>query len=153
MPKYDVGYTTYPNQHTAALSAVRSNSEFTDKPPTTRSSLAPTHPSGASAFPLAYAENTQVFDLIVAELDSKLSASAAAAKLRGGGDVGQVPTMPIEGMKPGTSGLRKKVRVRVRIMTVGSEETHTASCRVAFFRPPPRACFLLMARHFIMVRC
>lgn len=53
----------------------------------------------------------QVFESISNELDSKLG--AAAATVRGGGEGGQVvekTTAPIEGMKPGTSGLRKKVR-------------------------------------------
>lgn len=52
---------------------------------------------------------TQVFDGITSELDSKLG---AAASIRGGGEGGKVveeATVPIEGMKPGTSGLRKKV--------------------------------------------
>lgn len=50
----------------------------------------------------------QVFESITNELDSKL----AAATVRGGGEGGRVvekATAPMEGMKPGTSGLRKKV--------------------------------------------
>lgn len=46
---------------------------------------------------------------ITSELDSTL---AAAAAIRGGGEGGRVveeATEPIGGMKPGTSGLRKKV--------------------------------------------
>lgn len=53
----------------------------------------------------------QVFEGIAGELDSKLAA-AAATSVRGGGEGGNVveeATVPIEGMKPGTSGLRKKV--------------------------------------------
>ncbi len=53
----------------------------------------------------------KVFGGIAGELDSKLAA-AAAASIRGGGEGGRVveeATVPIEGMKPGTSGLRKKV--------------------------------------------
>lgn len=53
----------------------------------------------------------QVFEGIAGELDSKLAA-AAATSMRGGGEGGNVveeATLPIEGMKPGTSGLRKKV--------------------------------------------
>lgn len=55
-------------------------------------------------------DSWQVFDLISQELESKVSSSATAAKIRGGGGLGEVTTTPIEGMKPGTSGLRKKVR-------------------------------------------
>lgn len=54
------------------------------------------------------AGKTEVFESISNELDSKLG---AAATVRGGGEGGQVvekATVPIEGMKPGTSGLRKK---------------------------------------------
>eukprot|EP00752_Nemacystus_decipiens_P016468 g14721.t2 len=52
----------------------------------------------------------EVFEGIAGELDSKLAASAAKS-VRGGGEGGNVveeATVPIEGMKPGTSGLRKK---------------------------------------------
>eukprot|EP00903_Cladosiphon_okamuranus_P009346 g8912.t1 len=52
----------------------------------------------------------EVFEGIAGELDSKLAASAARS-VRGGGQGGNVveeDTLPIEGMKPGTSGLRKK---------------------------------------------
>lgn len=55
-----------------------------------------------------------MFGGIAGELDSKLAA-AAAASIRGGGEGGRVveeATVPIEGMKPGTSGLRKKVGFR-----------------------------------------
>lgn len=57
----------------------------------------------------------QVFESISNELDSKLG---AAATVRGGGEGGKVVEMatePIEGMKPGTSGLRKKVGDRQRL--------------------------------------
>lgn len=60
---------------------------------------------------LRVSTENQVFEGIAGELDSKL-ASSAAASVRGGGEGGNVveeATVPIEGMKPGTSGLRKKV--------------------------------------------
>lgn len=43
----------------------------------------------------------EVFDVITKELDAKLAQ---------GGEVVEKETEPVEGMKPGTSGLRKKVQ-------------------------------------------
>lgn len=63
-----------------------------------------------------YSDENQVFEGIAGELNSRLAA-AAAASMRGGGEGGKVveeATVPIEGMQPGTSGLRKKVGCRGR---------------------------------------
>lgn len=51
----------------------------------------------------------QVFGMIQRELDSRME---TVAGIRGGAIVEEVETEPIEGMKPGTSGLRKKVGLR-----------------------------------------
>lgn len=59
---------------------------------------------------IVYHLTLKVFGVISDELDSKLA--SIAASIRGGGEGGKVveeATEPIEGMKPGTSGLRKKV--------------------------------------------
>lgn len=42
---------------------------------------------------------------------TSLSATTASSRKNAAGTVIDVPTKPIEGMKPGTSGLRKKVEV------------------------------------------
>lgn len=57
----------------------------------------------------------QVFGIITKELEARVGAVAA---LRGGGVAGEVPTEPIEGMKPGTSGLRKKVLLMLLCLLV-----------------------------------
>lgn len=46
-------------------------------------------------------DTLEVFDMITKELDAKLAQ---------GGEVVEKETKPIEGMEPGTSGLRKKVQ-------------------------------------------
>lgn len=51
----------------------------------------------------------KVFEGITKELDAKLFVRGGAEEGKG---MEEVETTPIEGMKPGTSGLRKKVQHR-----------------------------------------
>ena len=68
-----------------------------------------------------------MFENITKELDSKLGQS---------GEVVEKETEPIEGMKPGTSGLRKKVRERVKACFVSlllRSESNSYFSRLYFF--------------------
>ncbi|CAM9235872.1 unnamed protein product [Chrysoparadoxa australica] len=58
----------------------------------------------------AYTSICKVIDGTRAK-DAVLADIKAGMEVRGGGSVSVEPTTPIEGMKPGTSGLRKKVKV------------------------------------------
>jgi hypothetical protein len=72
----------------------------------------PQHPPPAVAFHHQHRTTTTILS---SSSSSTTSASSASTRSGGntssGGTVMEVPTQPIPGMKPGTSGLRKKVEV------------------------------------------